>query len=86
MRVSRRHIDRLFELELREPLMTFVRRVRVEAAIDLRLRTGDKLESIAPRTGFADAPSLSHACRRLHGRALGTLAEERRAALLRRLA
>ena len=86
MRVSRRHIDRLFELELREPPMTFVRRVRIEAAIDLRMRTGDKLESIAQRTGFADAPSLSHACQRLHGRALGALAEDRLASLGRRLA
>ena len=86
MRVSRRHIDRLFELELREPPMTFVRRVRIEAAIDLRLRTGDKLESIAERTGFADAPSLSHACQRIHGRALGALAEDRLASLSRRFA
>ena len=40
-------------------LKTYVNRVRVEAARQLLLETADKIDTVAARVGFHDAPHLS---------------------------
>lgn len=66
--VSPSHLARLFRRETGMTVKQYVTGVRVEVAKRLLLDTDTKLEPVAERLGFCDAPHLSRVFRRSVGR------------------
>ena len=65
--LSPSQLTRLAHREWREAPHAFVLRLRIQAARDLLFNSDLTVAAVAQRTGFADAPSLTKAFRRLIG-------------------
>jgi FixJ family two-component response regulator/AraC-like DNA-binding protein len=66
--ISSSHLAHLFRSEIGMSVRDYLTRVRVTIAQDLLAHTDEKLESIAPRLGFADTSHLAHVFQRITGR------------------
>ena len=65
--LSEESLRRLCHKHLKRPPMAHVARLRMQAAADFLQHTGEKLETLAARFGYADAFSFSTAFRRVWG-------------------
>lgn len=66
--ISASHLAHLFRSEVGMSVRDYLTRVRVTIAQDLLAHTDEKLESIAPRLGFADTSHLAHVFQRITGK------------------
>ncbi len=69
--VSVRHLSRSFRRHAGMSIAAYVRRVRVQIAIQLIERRGEKIDAVAQAVGFHDASHLSRAFMKLTGRRPG---------------
>ena len=86
-RVTRRHLERLFQDEVGLRLKQVARITRIQSVLAvLRARPSDSGAEIAARFGYSDQAHLIHECRALTGRTPARLTSTERslAALMRK--